>query len=563
MSFFKQFPTTAYQFEPNQPTSVTDIFRHVDVNNELVSDINSYTYYEIEDGERPDNVSQKLYGTPDFYWTFFIVNETLKNGIDDWPKSYSSIEAELELEYDPLGSMVFVPRTVPGTEGNGFRKLGVGAGDLLGREYETSTQESVDTNDVGSQFNASTIQNNFSGLDLSYADLRIVRCLESAKIVNWNEKTLQLVMSDFTDRDNFFATDERELDRIRGANLIPIPDGGGITNAAPIQLNRTWLQRMYLSFNDWPIVGKDGNPANDYFPDILAGQQNNLNEAAKDKFGQDALFSTLTGEQVQQLVDADVLNQSFYTRKLLNTMTIERTEWMISVFKWLDTQFVDASKSWPLLPNDRGRPYMPYEAFLYYFSLEDNTIEQAALTVWVQYFHPYYRTGQLKFKGFYLHQKANGEDCKYTNFRNAPLYYYRNNDTEDVLNAYDVLGQSLIRAAGKPQGTAEEIVQGWNPPDIPVEGSDPDRFVSHYDHLIHEKDEKSKIRVIKPELIREFAQAYKDLIQQGSTVTGAVLGSSTAVAGSALGGGGGGAVSSGGGGGGGGSSSGGGGGGGY
>ena len=50
MSFFKQFPKTNYSFQSNQPTSIVDLFRHVDVNNRLASDISSYTYYEIEEG---------------------------------------------------------------------------------------------------------------------------------------------------------------------------------------------------------------------------------------------------------------------------------------------------------------------------------------------------------------------------------------------------------------------------------------------------------------------------------------------------------------------------------
>ena len=501
MSFFKQFPNATYQFEPGTSTNITDIFRHVDVNDRLASDINSYTYYEIEDGERPDNVSQKLYGTPDFYWTFFIVNESLKNGIDDWPKAYSAIEAELQLEYDNLGSMTFVPKVYPGTEGNGFKRFGSGTGDLLNREVDTSSEEDPEEGTNSGTYNAATIQNNFSGLDLSYSDLRVTRCLETAKIVNWNEKTLQLTMTDFSNKENFFALGDDALDRIAEANLVNVPDGGGQTDVPPIKLDNTWLNKMYFTFNDWPTIGKDGTNGTDFFPDILAGQQQNVNDTELDS--------------QQKIIDADVLNQSDFTRKALNTMTIERAEWMVEVFRWLETQFVDARKSYPNLPNGRGKAYMPYEGFLYFYSLPDETFESAALRVWRQYFVPNYRTNQLKFKGFLV-------DKTHSNFREAPKYYYRNNDTEDIVNAYDVLGTSL---SDKPAlNVSSENLSESVTPEIPLPGTDPDRYVSHYDDLLNEKNKKSQIKVVKPELIRQFAQTYKNLIGLGSTLTSRVTG---------------------------------------
>ena len=81
MSFFKQFPLSNIAIG-QEIKKVVDIFRHVDVNDILADEISSYQYYEVLDGERPDNVSQKLYGTTDYYWTFFILNESLKRGLD-------------------------------------------------------------------------------------------------------------------------------------------------------------------------------------------------------------------------------------------------------------------------------------------------------------------------------------------------------------------------------------------------------------------------------------------------------------------------------------------------
>lgn len=101
MSFFQQFPTTVYDINLDGiQDDVVDIFRYVDVKDADITDLATYTWYDIKDGERPDVVSQKLYGTPKYYWTFFVINDTLKHGLEDWPLSHSEIEKFLEYNFD-------------------------------------------------------------------------------------------------------------------------------------------------------------------------------------------------------------------------------------------------------------------------------------------------------------------------------------------------------------------------------------------------------------------------------------------------------------------------------
>ena len=103
MSFFSQFPTISYDTNKDGVLDeVTDIFRYVDVKDSKIDDLVTYTYYEIEEGDRPDIVSQKLYGTPDYYWTFFIINDSLKHGMEDWPKSNQELEDFLQENFGKL-----------------------------------------------------------------------------------------------------------------------------------------------------------------------------------------------------------------------------------------------------------------------------------------------------------------------------------------------------------------------------------------------------------------------------------------------------------------------------
>jgi hypothetical protein len=99
-NYFKNFPLTQYDlFFDNQKSDVVDIFRIVKVKNEFKDDITFYTYYTIQDGERPDVVSTKLYGTPDHFWTFFMVNDHLVNIHTDWPLSTNDLQHLIEKKY--------------------------------------------------------------------------------------------------------------------------------------------------------------------------------------------------------------------------------------------------------------------------------------------------------------------------------------------------------------------------------------------------------------------------------------------------------------------------------
>lgn len=102
MSFFRNFPLTKYEFDGGGvKTNIVDLFRYVKLSDDIINDnLETYRYYEIHDGERPDVVSYKLYGTPDYYWTFFIINDHLRNGSQTWPLSTQDFEKYMEIEYE-------------------------------------------------------------------------------------------------------------------------------------------------------------------------------------------------------------------------------------------------------------------------------------------------------------------------------------------------------------------------------------------------------------------------------------------------------------------------------
>jgi hypothetical protein len=123
--FFNQFPKIQYSIENNAIlTDITDYFRYVDIVEKLANNLYAYKKVQIGHGERPDVLSQRLYGTPDFYWTFFICNDSLKQGLSAWPKSDPEIKNHIANQYKNISAFRF-PMSEPDTNNTRRTPLGI------------------------------------------------------------------------------------------------------------------------------------------------------------------------------------------------------------------------------------------------------------------------------------------------------------------------------------------------------------------------------------------------------------------------------------------------------
>ncbi len=61
------------------------------VSDDLLNNAGYYQTIEVIDGERPDHLSQRLYNTSQFHWTFLLLNPQIKNIWDDWPMSSNQL----------------------------------------------------------------------------------------------------------------------------------------------------------------------------------------------------------------------------------------------------------------------------------------------------------------------------------------------------------------------------------------------------------------------------------------------------------------------------------------
>ena len=127
-SFFSKYPKINYDvFSDGSSFELTDISRAVIINTSRIADDSAlYTYYSIQDGDRPDIISHKLYGDSSYYWTFFITNDTLRDGYySSWPLSYLNFTKMIEHEYTKYSSLSCIPFLEPTVELNGTGKLDI------------------------------------------------------------------------------------------------------------------------------------------------------------------------------------------------------------------------------------------------------------------------------------------------------------------------------------------------------------------------------------------------------------------------------------------------------
>ena len=99
-NYFKDFPKILYLFGNEiSPTAIQNLSKSTNLINQIADEISAYIEYEIKDFERPDTLSYNLYGTSEYDWTFFLMNDNLKER--GWPRTLQSLYEAAEKDYYP------------------------------------------------------------------------------------------------------------------------------------------------------------------------------------------------------------------------------------------------------------------------------------------------------------------------------------------------------------------------------------------------------------------------------------------------------------------------------
>ena len=96
--FFNNFPLLAYNFGDETKGSLfQNISAYISIIDEVKDEVSAYNTIFIDDDERPDTLSYKLYNDESYYWTFFYLNEDIRES--GWPMNELEIYDKAKLYY--------------------------------------------------------------------------------------------------------------------------------------------------------------------------------------------------------------------------------------------------------------------------------------------------------------------------------------------------------------------------------------------------------------------------------------------------------------------------------
>lgn len=137
--YFENFPVLAYDFDIGGKVvtlAVTDITANARIMKDVLSTITIYDEYDIREGETPEIISNKIYGSPFYHWVIMIANDRY-DYLDDFPKSYKQFEDFVSSKYEN----VYDIHHYENEEGYVVHSSEVGAIGITNYEYENRLNE--------------------------------------------------------------------------------------------------------------------------------------------------------------------------------------------------------------------------------------------------------------------------------------------------------------------------------------------------------------------------------------------------------------------------------------
>ena len=104
MSIYTYFPKINYKVDEYDSLRAIDITSAIKIKDYLKSYRGIlFTPYIVKNGDRPDIVSNKLYGNPNYDWIILIAND-MYSVYDDWPKNSFDLDTFIIEKYGSIAS---------------------------------------------------------------------------------------------------------------------------------------------------------------------------------------------------------------------------------------------------------------------------------------------------------------------------------------------------------------------------------------------------------------------------------------------------------------------------
>jgi hypothetical protein len=105
--YFDNFPYIGYSLnlvpQPGEFEWVTDIFRRTAPIANLLKNKQLFYTYQITDGDTPEMIADKYYGSVKYHWVISILNG-ITDPILDWPKKYANLVTFINEKYGSMAA---------------------------------------------------------------------------------------------------------------------------------------------------------------------------------------------------------------------------------------------------------------------------------------------------------------------------------------------------------------------------------------------------------------------------------------------------------------------------
>ena len=99
MQYFKEFPKIIYDITGRGDFKlITDLLRRVKVRDGIKNNVSVFDKYNVPDGQTPEQTSELLYGTQDYWWVVLLMNN-IKDRYFDWPLSTRQFQNYMTSKY--------------------------------------------------------------------------------------------------------------------------------------------------------------------------------------------------------------------------------------------------------------------------------------------------------------------------------------------------------------------------------------------------------------------------------------------------------------------------------
>lgn len=150
--FLAQYPKFLYDIDGNGNSKVvTDVFRRIKIRDSIKDNLALFSSYDVQNGETPESVSYKHFGTSDYFWIICLMNN-ITDRYYDWPLTDQAFEAYVKAKYSNPDGIHHYEKTQSSGEqtGNGpddyshkieVNSDTVGAQSVSNYEYEQRLQD--------------------------------------------------------------------------------------------------------------------------------------------------------------------------------------------------------------------------------------------------------------------------------------------------------------------------------------------------------------------------------------------------------------------------------------